>query len=344
MYFLKAKSDTTKATERFLADTAPYGSVKCIRSDNGTEYTSKEFQELLNKNGIRHETSAPYSPHQNGTAERNWRTLFEMARCMITESGLPKELWTYAVMAAAIIRNRCYNNRIEQTPYYMLTGKKPDLSKMRVFGSVCYAFKQEKKKLDAKCENGRFVGFDKNSPALLVYYPDTGKVLKHRLVKFITTGTVEHETQTDLAMTDDVHGKRFASPMPKPKIDDQTPKESQESNMANPEMTPRQGTIRENEQLTGDSYSVRYPGRDRNAPRYLNDYVSDIDSDDQVLNNADYCYRMVCGVPQSFDEAKRSTNSQQWVCAMKEEITSLKENDTYTLTTLPQGKDVVGGK
>lgn len=70
VYFLKSKSDTIHATERFLADSAPYGKIKCIRSDNGSKYTNREFKTLLTKNGIRHETSAPYSPHQNGTADR----------------------------------------------------------------------------------------------------------------------------------------------------------------------------------------------------------------------------------------------------------------------------------
>lgn len=71
-YFIKAKSDTTKATEKFIADVAPYGKIKCIQSDNGTEFTRQEFQSLLRSNRIRHETSAPYSPHQKGTAERGW--------------------------------------------------------------------------------------------------------------------------------------------------------------------------------------------------------------------------------------------------------------------------------
>lgn len=111
VYFLKNKSDTTLATKKYLADSAPYGSVKCIRSDNGTEYTSETFQALLREKGIRHETSSPYSPHQNGTAERQWRTLFEMGRCMLIEKGLPKALWPYAIQSAAHIRNRCYNER-----------------------------------------------------------------------------------------------------------------------------------------------------------------------------------------------------------------------------------------
>ena len=92
VYFLKNKSDTVVATEKFLADSAPFGKVKCIRSDNGTECASQAFRSLLRKNRIRHDMSAPYSPHQNGTAERYWRTLFEMGRCLLLEAKLPKEL------------------------------------------------------------------------------------------------------------------------------------------------------------------------------------------------------------------------------------------------------------
>lgn len=201
-YFIKAKSDTTKATEKFIADVAPYGKIKCIRSDNGTEFTRQEFQSLIRSNGIRHETSAPYSPHQNGTAERGWRTLFEMSRCMLLESNLPKQLWTYAVQTAAQIRNRCYSKRLEQIPFRVFTGKTPNLSNMRIFGSECYVYKQDKKKLDSRCEKGIFVGYDKYSPAYNVYYPETGKVLKHRLVKFITKGSADNQTQTDCDMGD----------------------------------------------------------------------------------------------------------------------------------------------
>ena len=63
-----------------------------------------------------------------------------------------------------------------------MTGKKPDLSKMWVFGSECYTYEYNRKKLDPKCEKGVFVGYDKNSPAYLVYHPEAGKIMKHRLV------------------------------------------------------------------------------------------------------------------------------------------------------------------
>ena len=152
--------------------------------------------------GIKQETSCSNSPHQNGTAERHWRTLFEMARCLLLEKSVPKVLWPYAVQVAAHIRNRCYNNRTQTTPYFSMTGKKPDLSKMWVFGSECYTYKYDRKKLDPKCEKGVFVEYDKNSPAYLVYHPEAGKIMKHRLVKFIKHCSAEQGTQTEIASED----------------------------------------------------------------------------------------------------------------------------------------------
>ena len=83
-----------------------------------------------------------------------------------------------AVMAAAHTRNRMYSQRIGDTPYSLLTGKQPEISKLHLFGSVCYANVPEKKKLDPRCKKGLFVGYDKYSPSYLIYYPDTGSVSK----------------------------------------------------------------------------------------------------------------------------------------------------------------------
>ncbi|CAB4016811.1 Retrovirus-related Pol poly from transposon TNT 1-94 [Paramuricea clavata] len=149
VYFLRNKTDTLLATEKFLADCAPYGQVKCLRSDNDTEFMNGDFQDLLRKRAIKHETSCPNSPHQNGTAES-------------------------------------------------MTGRKPDLSKMWVFGSECYIYNYDYKKLDPRCVKGVFVGYDKNSPAHFVYHPQCGKVMKHRLVKFIKNTSAEQCTQTEI--------------------------------------------------------------------------------------------------------------------------------------------------
>lgn len=49
-------------------------------------------------------------------------------------------------------------------------------------------------------------------------------------------------------------------------------------------------------------------------------------------------------VPKTFREAMDSKKSKMWTDAMKEEMNSLTENDTFTLTTLPRGKQAVGGR
>ena len=120
-----------------------------------------------------------------------------MSPCMLLVSNLPKQLWTYAVQTAAQIHSSCYSKRLEETPYCVFTGKTPNLSNMKIVGSECYVYKQDKKKLDSRCEKGIFVGYDKYSPAYNMYYPETRKVLKHRLVKFITKGSADSQTLTE---------------------------------------------------------------------------------------------------------------------------------------------------
>lgn len=88
--------------------------------------------------------------------------------------------------------------------------------------------------------------------------------------------------------------------------------------------------------------SARYPARERKPPNYLSDYVIDLNGDDQVLANIDYCYR-VSAFPQTYKEAIESPDSESWKEAMKEEMKSLKENNTFTLTDLPEGSNLVGG-
>ncbi len=342
VYSLKSKSDTLQATERFLADMAPYGKILRLRSDNGTEFTAKQYKTLLVKNGIRHETSAPYSPHQNGTAERNWRTLFDMSRCMLIESELPKNVWPYAVQTAAIIRNRCFNKRTKLTPVEMLTGRRPNLARMQKFGSECFVYKQDKRKLDPRSEKGVFIGYDKSSPAYIVYFPDSRKVQKHRLVKFLSKTRVEQQTQTTIVDDDD---------------DDDVLKEKANRTRqdVNSSLAKDQVSVKEEEQSSSpQTQSVeampeppRYPSRVRKRPDYLHDYVSQQAPDeetDQVQINIDYCYRVTCNIPVTFTEAVTSDRSNEWVTAMDEEMQSLRENHTFTLSSLPEGKKAVGGR
>lgn len=70
MYFLKAKNDTVKANKIFFADVTPYGIVKCVQTDNGTEFMGKEFQALLNKNSIRRVLRTVFTTSKRHSGEK----------------------------------------------------------------------------------------------------------------------------------------------------------------------------------------------------------------------------------------------------------------------------------
>lgn len=72
IYLLKSKAEVQARFADFvqLMETQIGVKVKCIRTDNGGEYTSGRFNAFCANNGIVHQTSSPYTPQQNGLAER----------------------------------------------------------------------------------------------------------------------------------------------------------------------------------------------------------------------------------------------------------------------------------
>lgn len=331
VYFLKQKDDTPKAFRRFLSDVSPYGKVKIIRSDQGGEFISNEFCTLLSENKIKHERTAPYSPHQNGKAERTWRSLFEMTRCLILQSGLPKNIWTYAIMTAAYIRNRCFNKNIKCTPFEGMTGKKPNFAKMKTFGSNCYALVQNPRKLDDRSEQGRFVGYDKSSPSYLVYFPETQTVKKIRCVRFHTKENQLPRENSDYTVLpfDQEFGNNDYS----------TNKNSQDG-QSDPEANGNHDNDKEQETKNqNDKRSKRNISR----PKYLDDYIVGNEADDLMNVTVHYCYSLDT-IPKTYHEAMSGENAIMWQRAMDDEICALDENETFKLTVLPPDRKAIGGK
>ena len=62
VYLLSQKDEAHIALKKYLAEVAPIGSVKEIHTDNGGEYLSQAFQQVLLENQIKHTTTSPYSP------------------------------------------------------------------------------------------------------------------------------------------------------------------------------------------------------------------------------------------------------------------------------------------
>ncbi|KAI3728565.1 hypothetical protein L6452_17203 [Arctium lappa] len=108
--------------------------IKVVRSDKGGEYVSP-FAEFCSNNGIRHEFTAPYSPQQNGMAERKNRTLKEMVNAMLISSGLSQNMWGEAILSANYLLNKIPRKEKDETPYELWMGRKPSYKYLRVWGA-----------------------------------------------------------------------------------------------------------------------------------------------------------------------------------------------------------------
>ena len=87
VYFLKLKSKVFEHLNiwKALVENQSGIKIKVLRTNNGKEYVNKNLQHLCEECGIQMQHSTPYTPQQNGVAERKNRSLKEMATCMIEE-------------------------------------------------------------------------------------------------------------------------------------------------------------------------------------------------------------------------------------------------------------------
>ncbi|GJW82155.1 retrovirus-related pol polyprotein from transposon TNT 1-94 [Tanacetum coccineum] len=108
---------------------------KVVRSDRGGEYVYL-FAEFCSQHGIRHEFTAPYSPQQNGIAERKNHTLKEMANAMLINSGLNQNTWGEAILSTTYLLNKIPHKEKEETPYELWMGRKPSYKYLRVWGCL----------------------------------------------------------------------------------------------------------------------------------------------------------------------------------------------------------------
>jgi transposase InsO family protein len=138
--------------------------VKTLHSDGAGEFTSEELRQVTEPTGTDRSYSAPYSPNQNGIAERAIRTIFEMARCMLKQAALPDQLWGLATEYATFLLNRlptrALNGRLPLIVWGGDTQLPPNLGNVRTFGARAFAHIEDRyrKKLNDKAREGIFVG------------------------------------------------------------------------------------------------------------------------------------------------------------------------------------------
>ena len=116
---------------------------------------SSNQMNLSNFAGIRREYTTPYSPEQNGIAERMNRAIQERVVSMLQHSGLSDNFWAEALLTAIHIIKMSPSRPLGlKIPQEIWTGSKPNYDKLRIFCCEAYALipKDDRRKLEPRSD------------------------------------------------------------------------------------------------------------------------------------------------------------------------------------------------
>lgn len=304
----------------------------------------------------RREKSAPYTPQQNGLAERMNQTIVEKVRCLLFEAGLEKVFWGEAVLAAAdivnVLPNSANGNKIPNEVWY---GKKPDLSMFKVFGCRAMAKipDEKRKKLDSKSAECILLRIEPGAKAFRLYDRETKKVIISRDVVFFENERNSVNPVKDFnyyfPCFDEISGETVEA-------DIRAADSGEKSDDVNESTTGNDTTIHE---VSGDETLDDSNGSD--------DFVNarQDDSDDpsfrtrasipdastrpvtrgmnifNFLQNHQADLAFMIDEPNTYKQAIESEEKDDWNRAMKEEFDSLIQNETWELVSRPLNECVV---
>ncbi len=172
-------------------------SILGIRVDeDGALANNTEFSNFLLARSIPLESTGGYASYLNGKIERPHRTIANMVRAMLLNSGLPSNLWCYAAETAADIYRYTHHSALGHTPYEAWYKIKPHINNLRVWGCYVYVRVPNAKKLDHRVTRGYFLGFTK-SRLIVRWFDPTSKTVKHAsAVRFDEMNTKLHSSDT----------------------------------------------------------------------------------------------------------------------------------------------------
>ena len=341
--FLHKKNETfTESTKvKSLLEKQTGVPLKCLRSDNGTEYLSRELNNFVKENGIQRQLTVANNPEQNGKAERRNRTLVEMARCLLIQAGLPLVFWAEAIRTANFIRNRCPSRSLNgKTPYEMLHGRKPDVCFFREFWCSVYILDRtsHKGKFEKKTKNGVFLGYSEESKGYRVWIPSEHKVEISRDVEFSEDKSplsVNSSTKIDVPLVKTIDDNLAPDQNVKQQEDSESEDELKEENTDEKEETKDD----QGEEPEKDVKLKRGPGR----PKKVKSGKPGRPKKEYNQVEANICEGVFFSeVPVK--QAVSSPDAEEWYNAMAIEMKSIIKNEMWDFVDRPSDRQVVGSR
>lgn len=366
VYCLKSKDEVFQAFKDYRTEVEKQTGkkIKCLRSDNGREYVNKDFDRYLRENGIKRQLTVPYTPQQNGIAERANRTLVEMARTMIVHSGVSEGFWAEAIKTSAYIRNRTTTKILrDKTPFEIWNGYKPTVGHFKIFGSKAIVLdKKAKNKFSAKSAECIMIGYSEESKAYRLYNTSNRRVIVARDVIFLENTFDEFEGENN----DDVLIIKYDAANSEQEDENGVHREGESqdyvSNNNNGEFAVQCNEIPDdvrreikshNEELTVPGDDIKSLAEDQvsgqpvvsigpGRPRLLRD--GSRGRPRKLFNELHAMGKCHIETPENVEQAIDGPYGVEWQKSMKSEYDSLVKNGTWELANLPEGQVAIGCK
>ena len=354
---LKTKGDVAAATKSVLnmLETSTGYAVINVRTDNGGEYVNRDLDTYFDSLGIIHYTTMPYTPEQNGKAERINRTLLEKAKSMLAESNLPPKAWGEAVMTANYLRNRSPTSGRELTPYELITGKRPNLGHLRVFGSKAFVHipREKRNKLDFKSQPGYMVGYSINGKGYRILLEDNTVVDSRDVIFDESPSSTRGSPELLVANNGDDNGDDTDTddeppPLGEPHSESESGSDDENDDGNYNPPGPDSGNNSGHNDHSGSNNQPPGSGNTNNSglrrssranKGLLNPYRYVADGRNPAASYS--ATALVAAVdleePKSYTEALSCNSAELWQQAMDEEMASLLSNNTWSLETPPPG-------
>ncbi|KAL0320005.1 UNVERIFIED_CONTAM: Copia protein [Sesamum radiatum] len=350
-YLMRHKSQSSTLLNRFFQSVKTQfdSSVKCIRTDNGSEFLSHDCQTLFSSLGIAHQKTCPYTPQQNGLVERRHKQLLELARSLIFQAHLPTTFWGEALLAATYLLNRLPSSVLSwKTPYELLHKQPPSYDNLRVFGCLCFATltKPHKDKFGKRALRCVFLGYCTDHKGFKVYDLDTKQLLISRDVIFHEQHFPFNSTSLPSSFTD----------IPLPIIPLTTDNDDIAPVVSSPVDSPLSPMVTTNPPSSTPSTTVsslsvppslpitqpiRHSTRPTHKPAWLSDFICNQSSSYSTAHTQFVAQLSILQKPRSYTQAQ---GHEEWEKAMAEELQALEQNETWKLTSLPPGKRAIGSR
>ena len=340
--------------------------LKVIRADNGTEFVNKKLRNWASEEGIKWEFSAPYTPQQNGVAERGNGIIVPGARAMLRGAKLSKNKWGYAVLTKCYLINRTStrSNLNHASPFEAFFGIKPRVNHLRVFGALGYSTSaRTKKKLDSRGERVRMLGYSDDHQAYVVQFMKTQRVGVSRTVIFDEQKTILDsnwgdddptdptkspsstsiaQASTNQSIFSDVGDEKAYDHENEPIEHDNVDKNEHandidvDSTEATPENTKSDTLEDASDTLNNDGIGASDPesrrsNRSRRLPSHLQDYAL------LTMNNK-ICKSIA---PKTYRQAIQQADAQAWQDAYDKELNSLETVGDLKVITRPENVEII---